>query len=90
MPRERRNYEVLSDIELPPEVAAQAEAAIALADQQLEEARVNFRWGTAQVDVVKRAAELAGVPYQTWIKQVVWRQAMADLKDAATVGLLPR
>lgn len=89
MPREPRNYEDLGDIELLPEVAARAEAAVALADPQLEEARVHFRWGAAQVQVIKRAAALAGVPYQTWIKQVAWRQAMADLKDAATVGLLP-
>ncbi len=87
MPRKRRNYEELEDIELPAEVAERVEAATALADRQLEEARVNFRWGVAQVEVIKRAAQLAGVPYQTWLKQVAWRQAVADLRDAAAVGL---
>lgn len=81
--------EDLGAIELEPEVAARLDAAIAQADAELEAARVNFRWGVAQVDVVKRAADLAGVPYQTYIKQVVFRQAMDDLKDAAAVGLHP-
>ncbi|GEM_PF-3004591 len=49
------------------------------------EARVNFRWGREQLDLVKRAARLMGVPYQTYIKQVVYRQCMVDLKAAASV-----
>ena len=48
--------------------------------------RVNFRWKHAQVDVVKRAARLVGVPYQSWIKLVAYRQAIADLKAAAEVA----
>ena len=83
----RRNYEELGEVELPADVAARVEAAVAQADHELEAARVNFRWGVAQVDVVKRAAQLAGVPYQTYIKQVVFRQAIDDIKDAASVGL---
>lgn len=83
----RRNYEELGETELPAEVSARVEAAVAQAERDLEEARVNFRWGVAQVAVIKRAAELAGVPYQTYIKQVVFRQAVEDLKDAAAVGL---
>ncbi len=86
MPR-CRNYEDLADIELPADVASRAETAIALAESQLEKARVNFRWGALQVGLVKRAALLVGLPYQTYIKQVVWRQAVEDLKDAAVVGL---
>lgn len=46
------------------------------------EVRVNLRWQTAQVEMIKRAARLAGVPYQTWIKQVAWRHAIQELKDA--------
>ena len=44
------------------------------------EARVNFRWGLEQVALVKRAAAAMGVPYQTYVKQVVFRQAVADLQ----------
>jgi predicted DNA binding CopG/RHH family protein len=43
---------------------------------------VNYHWSKLQVDAVKRAAALAGVPYQTYIKQVVFRQAVADLRAA--------
>ncbi len=54
-----------------------------------DQTRVNFRWGRRQVDVVKRAAGLAGVPYQSWIKLVAFRQAVADLKAAAEAGADP-
>lgn len=83
----RRNYEDLGEVELPEAVAREVEGAILTAERELAEARVNFRWGVAQVDVVKRAAELAGVPYQTYIKQIVWRHALQDLKAAAEVGV---
>ncbi|MBZ0187580.1 MAG: hypothetical protein K8F91_15135 [Candidatus Obscuribacterales bacterium] len=60
---------------------AKARKAIKQADQQIAEARVNFRWGKEQVELVKRAAEAIGVPYQTYIKQVVYRQALKDVED---------
>lgn len=82
-----RQYEDLGEIELSPEVATHAETAIAHAEQDLDEVRVNFRWGTSQLHLVKKAADLAGVPYQTYIKQVIYRQAVADLKDATALGL---
>ncbi|MBW1878398.1 MAG: hypothetical protein JRI25_16070 [Deltaproteobacteria bacterium] len=84
----RRNYEDLGEVTLPEDVSSRVEAAVVQAERDVTEARVNFRWGTAQVDLIKRAAKLAGVPYQTYIKQVVFRKAMEDLKDALTVGLL--
>jgi predicted DNA binding CopG/RHH family protein len=40
-----------------------------------------------QLATVKRAAALLGVPYQTYIKQVALKQAIADIHDAdAVVG----
>jgi len=83
----RRNYEELGEIQLPADVSDRVEAAVGQADRELTEARVNFRWGLTQVEVIKRAADLAGVPYQTYIKQVVFRQAVEDLKSAAAVGI---
>jgi len=47
----------------------------------MQETRVNFRWGKEQVDTVKQAAKSMGVPYQTYIKQVVFRQSIADLNS---------
>lgn len=87
MSKKRRNYEELGDIELPADVSARAEEAIATAERQLEEARVNFRWGAAQVAVIKRAAALAGVPYQTYIKHVAWQRAVEDLNAAEQAGV---
>ncbi len=85
MGSKRRDYEELPDEELPPEVDAMARALIEQAEREIEETRVNFRWGKLQVDTVKRAAALAGVPYQTYIKQIVFRQAVADLRAAEGV-----
>lgn len=86
MNTKRRNYEKLPDVELSPEEDAQIRATIAQADRDIEEAHVNFRWGRCQVDTVKRAAAAMGVPYQTYIKQVVFRQAIADLEKTNAVS----
>ncbi len=87
----RRNYEELADITFPADVETRIEEAVAQADQDLAahtpgtEVRVNFRWGQKQLDLVRQAAALADVPYQTYLKQAVYRQAVADLKDAAAI-----
>ena len=60
------------------------------ADEEIAAARVNFRWGRDQVELVKRVAQIMGVPYQTYIKQVVYKQALADLKEASAAEPLPR
>jgi predicted DNA binding CopG/RHH family protein len=57
----------------------QAERDIA----ERDEMRVNLRWGRAQVDMLKRAAALYGVPYQTYLKIVALRAAQDDLQRAA-------
>ncbi len=82
MNAKRRDYEVLADEELSPEQDSIARDAIVQAERDLEAMRVDFRWGKAQVDIVKRAAKVLGVPYQTYMKDVVFRQALADLRAA--------
>jgi hypothetical protein len=64
-------------VELPVEQHQEAIRHIAIAD---EECRVNFRWGSAQLSIVKQVAEKMGVSYQQYIKQVLYRQAHADLQ----------
>jgi len=64
-------------VELPVEQHQEAVRQIAIAD---EECRVNFRWGSAQLNIVKQVAEKMGVSYQQYIKQVLYRQAHADLQ----------
>jgi len=55
------------------------------ADQEIAAGTVTFRWGKEQIDVVKRAAAILGVPYQTYLKQVVFRQALTDIEHAEAV-----
>lgn len=63
------------------------ERMIDQADKELEEARVNFRWGKEQLDLVKTVATMMGVPYQTYIKQVVYKQCLEDLKLTRELGI---
>jgi predicted DNA binding CopG/RHH family protein len=55
------------------------------ADRELASGNVTLRWGKGQIAVVKRAAAILGVPYQTYLKQVVFRQALADIEQAEAV-----
>lgn len=70
-------------VELPTEEHQEAIRQTAIAD---EECRVNFRWGSMQLELVKQVAKTMGVSYQQYIKQVVYRQADADLKSFSTRG----
>ncbi|MBX9878797.1 MAG: hypothetical protein K2Y22_10105 [Candidatus Obscuribacterales bacterium] len=63
--------------------SSKVEKMISQASGEDEETRVNFRWGKEQLALVKRAANLMGVPYQTYLKQVVYRQCLIDLKSAS-------
>ncbi len=75
----RRQYRKLPDAELGPDLDEQVRFMTELADRDVEETRVNFRWGRRQLAIVKQAAATLGVPYQTYLKQVVFRQAVADI-----------
>lgn len=55
------------------------------ADRDIAAGTVTLRWGREQIAVVKRAAGILGVPYQTYLKQVVFRQALADIEHAGAV-----
>ena len=50
---------------------------------------VTLRWGRGPIAVVKRAAAILGVPYQTCLEQVVFRQTLADI-DHGETGLGPK
>jgi predicted DNA binding CopG/RHH family protein len=57
------------------------------ADREIAAGVVTFRWGKEQIAVVKHAAGILGVPYQTYLKQVVFKQALSDIERAeATLG----
>ena len=55
------------------------------ADREIAAGTVTLRWGKDQIAVVKRAAATMGVPYQTYLKQVVFKQALADIEHAEAV-----
>jgi predicted DNA binding CopG/RHH family protein len=55
------------------------------ADQEIAAGTVTLRWGKAQIAIVKRAAAIVGVPYQTYLKHVVFKQALADIARAEAV-----
>lgn len=86
--RQRRNYQVLAPVELSAAESTKAERMIAEAENGLAEMNVNFRWTKDKVDLIKEAAESMGVRYQTYIKQVVLRQALKDIKAVSTASLL--
>ena len=55
------------------------------ADCDIAAGTVTLRWGREQIAVVKRAAAIMGIPYQTYLKQVVFKQALADIEHAEAV-----
>ncbi len=76
---------VADHVEEDPEVSEMVTRMEAEADREVAAGSVTLRWGREQIAVVKRAAALMGVPYQTYLKQVVFRQALADIERAESV-----
>lgn len=77
----QRNYKRLGTVELSEEEDKHVSAMIDEAEKELDETRVSFRWGKEQLEIVKRAADLMGIPYQTFLKLAVYEHALAVLKD---------
>lgn len=86
--RKTRNYQILGPAELPTKESARAERMIEQAEDDYKDVNVNFRWTKDKVDIVKQAADALGIPYQTYLKQVILRQALEDIKAVATVTVL--
>ncbi len=79
----KQNTRVLGDIELNPKSDALVQKKIAEAEEELaKEVRVNFRWRREQLQLVQQAAEKIGIPYQTYVKYVLFKQAVADLQES--------
>ena len=72
---EEPHVEVVAD-----DVAETWERLIEEAEEDVRAARFSMRWLKPQVDVIKQAAAKLGIPYQTYIKQAAFRQALVDLK----------
>ena len=76
---------VADQVEEDPEVSEMVTHLEAEADREIAAGSVTLRWGRDQIAVVKRAAALMGVPYQTYLKHVVFKQALADIERAESV-----
>ena len=78
--------EVVADhVEEDPEVSEMVTRLEAEADREIAAGTVTLRWGKEQIAVVKRAAAIVGVPYQTYLKHVVFKQALTDIARAEAV-----
>jgi predicted DNA binding CopG/RHH family protein len=55
------------------------------ADTEIAAGTVTLRWGKEQIALAKRSAVIMGIPYQTYLKQVGFRQAMSDIEQAQSV-----
>lgn len=76
---------------LPEQIDSKVKAMTRQAEEDLAEIRVNFRWGKAQLALVKSVADAMGIPYQTYMKQVVYRQALLDkaaIEGTTRIGYL--
>jgi predicted DNA binding CopG/RHH family protein len=51
-----------------------------------EEAKVTMRWRREQLDVVRKAADLFGMPSRTYVKQAAFRAALDDLQKLEAAG----
>ncbi len=76
---------VADHVEESPEISEMVTHLEDEADHDISAGTVTLRWGRAQISVVKRAAALMGVPYQTYLKHVVFKQALSDIEQAEVV-----
>lgn len=76
---------VAERVEEAPEVSELVTRLEAEADREIAAGSVTLRWGRDQIAVIKRAAALMGVPYQTYLKQVVFKQALSDIERAEAI-----
>ena len=79
------HYEVMGRVELTGDEAEEVERQIAQADAEHPETHVSLRWKVEPVQVIRRAAEHAGVPYQTFIKQAAYNAAINQLRLEASL-----
>jgi predicted DNA binding CopG/RHH family protein len=78
--RKKRQYQVLGDVEFSIEDSQHIEDMINQSEEDLRDVNVNFRWKKDKVDLIKDAAKTKRIPYQTYIKQIILKQALKDLK----------
>lgn len=76
--------------ERDPAVLRMLEQAEWDAEREGAEVRVNFRWGSEQLALVREAASMQGVPYQVYIKKALYDRAKADIAEHYQLQALRR
>jgi len=79
--REDLNLEEGVNIELGEEMDAIIRQKIADTEIDIENKSVSItlRWGRKQLNLLKTVADSIGVPYQTYMKHVLYKQLLIDL-----------
>ena len=73
-------YKDLDDEELSSEQTDLIEIMTQQADKDIEDMQITFKLGKQQISIIKRAADLIGIPYQTYIKESAVRQSVSDIE----------
>lgn len=81
------SYQVHGDVQLGPEEEAIVQRQMDQLEREPLPVSTALRWGREQIEIVRRAARLAGVPYQTYLKQAAIRTAIEDLRAAREAGI---
>lgn len=84
----RGDFEIeeLGDFELPADLHDKISKITLDAEADIDSTRVNFRWQKAPLNLIKSVAKEMGIPYQTYIKQVLYRQALSDLDRIRSIS----
>jgi predicted DNA binding CopG/RHH family protein len=64
--------------------ATRVQAMVEQAEADMEAKMVSLRMPKGMIDILKEAAALRGMKYQTYLKDVAFRQACTDLRAAAS------
>lgn len=83
-----QNGRIIADrMPADPELQTWFEPQEAEADREIAASTLTVRWDEAHVALIKRAAQVLGVPLSSYVKQVLVRQALADIAQGAAVEL---
>lgn len=77
--------EELEDEQISYEIDQKVTKMIAEAEEDFKEARVNIRWQKQQLDLIKKVSGMIGIPYQIYIRDIVFRKTVEDLEKFSAV-----
>jgi hypothetical protein len=84
--RSGRKISKVGSGELTAEETANAEV-VEMAESLEHGVRCSFRWGSDQLALLKFVADKMGIPYQTYMKQAIYKQCLDDMYKFRRSGL---